>query len=194
MGYNKTMKNAILLHGLPSKKEYYNGKYPSASNSHWIPWLQKQLLVNEIKADTPEVPHAFDMDWDSWVKEVERFDVTPDTTIVGHSMGGGFWVRYLSEHPEVFINKLVLVAPWLNLNHEEASTFFDFEVDPGIIERTKEMIIFASDNDQSSVQNSVKFLRGKFPSATYREFHEYGHFTLKSMKTNAFPELLEAIL
>lgn len=187
------MKNAILLHGLPSKREYYDGSYPSASNSHWFPWLQKQLLINEIKADTPEVPHAFKMDWDSWVKEVERFEITPDTTLVGHSMGGGFWVRYLSEHPELFVNKLVLVAPWLNLSHEYDSTFFDFEVDPGLIEHAKEMIIVASDDDQAPVQETVKFLREKFPTVTYREFHEYGHFTMKSMGTDAFPELLEIV-
>ncbi len=93
------------------------GYAPSGSNAHWFPWLQKQLLINEIKTDTPEVFRSFDMDWDSWVKEVERFDITPQTTLVGHSMGGGFWIRYLSEHPEIFVDKVVLVAPWVNLHH-----------------------------------------------------------------------------
>ena len=188
------MKNAVLLHGLPSKNEYYNVKQPSASNSHWFPWLQKQLLIHEIKADTPEVPHAFKMDWHNWVKEVERFDITPDTTLVGHSMGAGFWIRYLTEHPELFIGKLVLVAPWLNVDHEYDSTFFDFDVDPTLIERTTELIIFASDNDAVSVQYTVRYLQDRFPSAILKSFHNYGHFTLESMKTDAFPELLDVLL
>lgn len=188
------MKNAILLHGLPSEEEYYNPDYPSASNSHWFPWLQKQLLISEIKTDTPEVFRAFDMNWESWVKEVEKFEITKRTTLVGHSMGGGFWVRYLSEHPEVFVDKLILVAPWVNINHEENTDFFDFEIDPSLIEHTKEMIIFASDNDGDEVQASVRFLHDKFPNVIFKLFHEYGHFTQSSLHTNKFPELLESIL
>jgi predicted alpha/beta hydrolase family esterase len=188
------MRNAILLHGLPSEEEYYDSKHPSASNSHWFPWLQKQLLMNNVKTDTPEVFRAFEMDWKSWVHEVEQFEITNTTTLVGHSMGGGFWVRYLTEHPEIFVDKLVLVAPWVNVNHEYDTTFFDFEVDSTIAERTKEMVIFASDDDAADVQTSVNYLRDKFPNATFRLFHEYGHFTQRSLPTNTFPELLEAIL
>jgi uncharacterized protein len=44
------MKNAIILHGNPSKEEYYDPKMPSMSNAHWIPWLQAQLLTHEIAA------------------------------------------------------------------------------------------------------------------------------------------------
>ena len=42
------MKNAIILHGGPSKKEYYDLNMPSMSNSHWLPWLQAQLLKKDI--------------------------------------------------------------------------------------------------------------------------------------------------
>ena len=50
---------------------------------------------------------AFQPKWDLWVREVERFDLTPETLIVGHSCGGGFWVRYLSEHPKLKVGKVV---------------------------------------------------------------------------------------
>ena len=53
------MKNAIILYGGPDKKESYAPKAPSMSNAHWLPWLQGQLLKNEITASTPEVPYAF---------------------------------------------------------------------------------------------------------------------------------------
>lgn len=188
------MRNAILLHGLPSENEYYNPDRPSSSNSHWFPWLQKQLLMKEIKTDTPEVFRAFDMNWGSWAKEVEQFEITERTTLVGHSMGGGFWVRYLTEHPEIFVDKLILVAPWVNINHEEDTDFFDFEIDPSLAERTQEMIILASDNDGDEVQASVRFLHDKFPNVTFKLFHEYGHFTQRSLPTNKLPELLELIL
>ncbi len=186
--------NAIILHGLAGKEEYFSNEYPTGSNSHWLPWLQKQLMINGIKADTPEVPEPFSFNWDSWAKEVERFEITPETILVGHSMGGGFWVKYLSEHPEISVAKLVLVAPWLNPDHERNTDFFDFRIDTTIQERCNELIIFASDNDMQSVQDSIAFLQNKIPTATLRTFHDYGHFTMRSMKTDVFPELLKVIL
>jgi predicted alpha/beta hydrolase family esterase len=188
------MRNAIILHGLPDKKEYYNAARSSASNSHWLPWLQHHLMMQDIKADTPEIPNVYDPKYDVFVKEVERFDITPETMLVGHSMGGGFWVRYLTEHPEMTVDKVVLVAPWLNLDHEYAIDFFDFEIDPTITDRVNEFIIFSSDNDGQAMQDTVDLLRATLPAAIIRDFHEYGHFTMGAMKTDAFPELLEALL
>ncbi len=107
------MRNAILLHGKPGKEEYYDSNYPSSSNAHWFPWLQKELIKRDIAAATPEVPLAFDPQYDLWVKEVDRYKITTETILVGHSCGGGFWVRYLSEHPKVHAGKVVLVAPSL---------------------------------------------------------------------------------
>lgn len=188
------MKNAILLHGLPGKEEYYDQSIPSASNAHWFPWFQNQLLTQDIKADTPEIPHPYKMIWDDWVREVERFDIGENTILVGHSMGGGFWVRYLSEHPKLKVFKVILVAPWLNLSHEEDSSFFDFKLNPKVTEQAKDFIIFASDNDSNDVQNSVKFLQKELKNFEYREFREYGHFTHKNLPTDEFPELLEECL
>jgi hypothetical protein len=84
------MKNAIILHGGPDKDEYYRANEPSESNKHWIPWLQAQLLKKEIAAATPEIPRSYDRNWLTWHKEVERFDITPETILVGHSTGAGF--------------------------------------------------------------------------------------------------------
>lgn len=188
------MSNAIILHGLPSKNDYYSDEYPSASNSHWLPWLQKHLMIHDIKADTPEIPNVYELSYETFVKEVERFDIDSRTLLVGHSMGAGFWVRYLSEHPELTVDKVVLVAPWLNLDHEEDTDFFDFQIDQTITDRVSEFVIFSSDNDEESVQQSVLLLKKMLPAAVVRTFHDYGHFTLGSMKTDAFPELLEALL
>src|SRR5579872_6534321 len=120
------MKNAIILHGRPSEDEYYDPTMPSTSNAHWFPWLQKQLIVHDIKADAPEVPLAFNPQWDIWPREAERFTIGPETILIGHSTGAGFWVRYMSERPTLQVEKVVLVAPWLNARQEEKIDFFDF--------------------------------------------------------------------
>jgi predicted alpha/beta hydrolase family esterase len=187
------MKNAIILHGKPERDEYYDPKFPSASNSHWLPWLQKQLTVNNIKADTPEVPMAFDPQWDLWVKEVERFEITPNTILVGHSCGAGFWIRYLSEHKDLPVGRVVLVAPSLGKDWDRHK-FFDFTIDPEISNRTKNITVFYSDNDKQAIIDTVKTLRGTIPSINIREFHGFGHFTYEAMKTFEFPELLTEVL
>lgn len=188
------MTNAILLHGYVDKSEYLNEDFPSASNSHWMPWTQKQLLINGIKADTPEVPVPYEMDWESWVREVERFDINEDTILVGHSMGGGFWVRYLHENPEIKVKQVVLVAPWLNIEHEIDSDFFDFDINKELCQQAEEIVIFNSDNDAPEVHTSVEILRAKLSDVKYIEFHNYGHFCFRDLKTDAFPELIREIV
>jgi uncharacterized protein len=189
------MKNAIILHGGPSKEEYYDPKAPSMSNAHWLPWLQAQLLKHDIPAATPEVPWSFDRSWSVWQREVERFDIGPETILVGHSTGAGFWIKYLSINKHLKVDKVVLVAPWLDPDREHTKNFFDdFEIDPAFPSRTQGVTIFNSDDDQESVQKTVKIVRAKVKDLTYREFHNYGHFCYKDLKTTEFPELLKALV
>jgi predicted alpha/beta hydrolase family esterase len=188
------MKNAIILHGRPSKAEYYGEKFPSMSNAHWLPWLQAQLLKKDIIAVTPEVPFAFAPEWSRWVKEVNRFEIGPETILVGHSTGAGFWVRWLSDNPDAKVGKVVLIAPYLDVEKQEEPEFFDFTLDKNISSRTGGLTIFHSDNDQASVQSTTKLLRNELKDFKYVEFHNYGHFTIGSMKTPEFPELLEECL
>lgn len=189
------MKNAIILHGGPSKEEYYDPKTPSESNAHWIPWLQGQLLKHDIPTATPEIPYSYDRNWEVWNREVERFEITPETVLVGHSTGAGFFVKYLSIHPEMSVGKVALVAPWLDPYKEHTKNFFDdFEIDSQLVRRTKGITIFNSDNDQDSVHKSVEIIREKIKGVAYKEFHNYGHFCFEDMKTTEFPELLNEAL
>lgn len=189
------MKNAIILHGGPSKEEYYDPDMPSQSNSHWLPWLQAQLLKHDIAAATPEVPHAYDRNWPVWNREVERFDITPDTILIGHSTGAGFFIKYLSIHPELMVGKVVLVAPWLDPEHKHTKNFFDdFDIDPGFTARTHGVTVFYSSDDQKDILMTVDILKDAAPDISYRDFHTYGHFCYADLKTDKFPELLDETL
>lgn len=189
------MRNAIILHGGPSKKEYYDPKAPSMSNAHWIPWLQGQLLKNEISTATPEVPHSYDRHWLTWEKEVKRFDITPETILIGHSTGAGFFIKYLSIHPKITVDKVILVAPRLDPYKEHTNNFFDdFTIDPDLVKRTKGVMVLYSDNDQKSVLRTVEIVRKKIKGAQFKEFHNYGHFCFEDLKKVEFPELLQIIL
>lgn len=120
------MKNAILVPGRPDKEEYYDPKYPTNSNNHWFPWLSKQLQVNDVFAVVIEPPEPWKPRYGAWKKEFERFDITPETVLVGHSCGGGFLIRWLSENKDKKVGRVVLVAPWLNPESNAISDTADF--------------------------------------------------------------------
>lgn len=122
-------RRAVILHGKPDEDEYFGGVHPSASNSHWIPWLQKQLLVRGYDAQTPEVVDAYKPKYILWSAEFERHVVDEPMVLAGHSCGAGFLVRWLSEHPDVRVDTLALVAPWLDPQRTDTTDFFDFNYD-----------------------------------------------------------------
>jgi predicted alpha/beta hydrolase family esterase len=190
------MKNAVLVHGKPSRDEYFDPILLSMSNSHWLPWLQKQLLINGYNAQAPEMPDSYKPDYEVWRREFERFDIGVNTLLVGHSTGAGFLLRWLSENREVKVGKLILVAPYMGFGAKVPNNFFTFDLDENLADRTKGTIIFNSDDDKSYIHRSVNVLRHKLkgPIAKYREFHGYGHFIYEDMQTEKFPELLEVCL
>lgn len=91
-------RNAILVHGTCNKEEYYSEKYPTPSNSHWFPWLSKQLIILDIPTVAVEIPDSYMPDYSVWKREFERFNINSETILIGHSCGGGFLVRWLSEN------------------------------------------------------------------------------------------------
>lgn len=187
------MKNAIILHGRPGKEEYYSDDYPSASNSHWLPWLQKQFLMHDVKADTPEVPHAYNPVYELWKTEFERCDVTPDTLLVGHSTGAGFIIRWLSESI-VRVGKVFLIAPWLDPRNELDTNMFDFTIDTHLAQKTDGVRVFVSEDDEDGILETVARIEAEVEAVTIRRFSDKGHFCMGDLGTAAFPELLEEVL
>jgi predicted alpha/beta hydrolase family esterase len=117
--------------------------------------------------------------------------------LIGHSCGAGFIVRWLSERTDSKVDKVVLVAPWLNPEdnpRSETGDFFHFAIDPKLIDRTNGITIFHSDNDKPTILKSVQIIRDTIPSVKYRQFPGYGHFCEEDMGTTHFPALLEEIL
>lgn len=188
------MKNAVILHGVPEREYYYDPSKASESNSHWLPWLQKELIIRCIKADTPEVPESFDPRWNVWCREVERYDIGPQTMLVGHSGGGGFWLRYLSERPELRVDAVVLVGPWLDPNGTVNRHFFDFDFDRGLAARTRKLVVFHSRDDSDSVKQSVRRIVESVDGVQLRKFDGLGHFKDDNLGGEHFPELRDELL
>jgi uncharacterized protein len=188
------MKNAIILHGAPEKRYYYDPAKPSESNAHWLPWLQKELIIRDIKADTPEMPYAYEPKWEVWCREVERFDIGPETMLIGHSAGGGFWLRYLTERPSLVVDKVVLIGPWLDPDKTLQEDIFAATFDKRLAERTKGVVVFYSPDDSDSVQRSVDRVKLEVEGVRLRTFEGLGHFTYENLGGESFPVLLEELI
>lgn len=184
------MKTAIIIHGTPDKEEYYDPNGIAPSNRHWLPWIQKELLLRDILAQTPEMPVPYNPEYNAWKEMFERFLLNGETILIGHSSGAGFIVRYLSEN-NIKVGKVVLVAPWIDPEKSLDTGMFDFEVDENIVSKTNGITIFSSTNDMKEVQDSVEILKNKIKDIKIVEFQNKGHFCFDDMGTVEFPELLE---
>ncbi len=187
------MNQVILIHGRPDKEEYFDESMLKPHEAHWFPWLKEGLEERGIKTLIPIMPRPYQPDYDEWKSEFEKYQVTPETTLVGHSRGGGFLLRYLSENT-IEINKLILVAPSTLANPEFVSGFYEYKMDPDLAKRTKGVTIFYSTDDEEGIIKSVEKIKENIPNITYYEFTNKGHFTEEDLGTKEFPELLEEIL
>lgn len=187
------MQRAVILHGMPSREGYYSQERDAQSNSHWLPWLQHELLLRDILAQTPELPTPYAPEYEQWRQEFERQAVDGDTLLVGHSCGAGFLVRWLSES-DIKVKQLVLVAPWLD-PRQESGNLFNFIIDSDLEKKTRAGIdIVYSTNDGEEMQETLTILKERLPHVRYHEFIDYGHFCFKDMNTREFPELLTICL
>ncbi|MDH5442009.1 MAG: alpha/beta hydrolase [Candidatus Nomurabacteria bacterium] len=186
------MKTAIILHGMPDKEEYFDPDNPSQSNRHWFPWLQKQFALNNILAQTLEMPKPYEPIYEDWKEMFERMPIDSETTLVGHSLGAGFLVRWLSESDKK-VGKVVLVAPWLDPT-DIIKPFFDFEIDESISTKTESLSIFYSTNDFEDIQDSVTKLKGSLKNINWKEFENKGHFCTEDLGGPEFPELRDLLI
>ncbi len=187
------MKKAIILHGKPSKEGYYDPSRQSQSNEHWLPWIQHELIIRDILAQTPEMPTPYEPNYEDWRQTFETFGPDADTALVGHSAGGGFIVRWLSENKDKQVDKVVLVAPSLGLGWD-SKNMYDFEIDPAISTRAKGITILIADDDVDGIQTAVRTLEETIKNIKVRRLNKGGHFTFKDMGKREFLELLEELM
>jgi uncharacterized protein len=178
------VKTVILIHGRPDRNED-----PPFSGKHWYPWIKSQLEERAISVVLEDMPNAKEPVYSKWKEAFEKHSINEETILIGHSCGGGFLVRWLSEN-KVGVGKVILVAPWLDPEGEIDKEFFNFEIDPDIAKKTAGLTIMYSSDDFSDILETIEILKVKLVGADYREFTGKGHFTLGDMGTEEFPELL----
>ena len=142
---------------------------------------------------------ATEINFDSWlparsyvadVDILSRQQIDTDTIMIGHSCGGGLLVKYLSENPDVKIGHLILVAPWIDAQHQFPQYFNNFAPDPDLPSRVGTMDLFYSTDDHygDMIIHGCENLESVYPNMRVHKFNDRNHF---SGNMDTFPELWE---
>jgi len=189
-----TSKKCIIIHGCPSDIKKAMDPERRTYDKHWIPWAKRQLLANGIKTETPLMPSPWYPDYEKFKKEFAKYSVDENTILVGHSCGCAFLVRWLGETKKK-IFKLILVAPWKipDKDDEFRKKIYTYPIDETIKNRVKEIVMFTADSEREGGKKSLKIFH-KALGGEVIELKGQGHYILKDMGTEEFPELIEVIL
>lgn len=181
--------NIIIVHGCPSGPEKA-GTY----NKHWMPWSKEELIAEGFHVETPLMPNPWAPVYEAYKKEFEKYHVSENTILVGHSCGCAFLVRWLGETKQK-IKKLILVAPWkiADKQDEFRPAFYNYSIDKGIKSRVDEIIMFTADDEEEDGKKSLKMYHDALGGKVI-ELKGRGHFVFDDMKTEKFPELIDAIV
>ena len=162
-------------------------------DKHWIPWTKKQLQEKGIKVETPLMPAPWEPDYNKFKEEFEKNKVDENTTLIGHSCGCAFLVRWLGESKQK-IDKLILVAPWKipDEDSELKKDFYTYSIDESIKERVNKIVMFTADDEEADGKKSLKIYNESLGGKII-ELKSHGHYTFGDMGTMEFPELIKEI-
>lgn len=191
---NTEKANCVIIHGCPSNVEKAMNPETRTYDKHWIPWLKKELLAKGIKTEAPLMPSPWEPDYEKFKAEFEKYDVTENTILVGHSCGTIFLIRWLGETKRK-VAKLILVAPWViaDKDNESRVAFYEHPIDEAIKLRVKYIVLFTADDEEKDGKKSVEIIHQAIGGEVI-ELKGRGHYTMGDMGTTEFPEVLEVVL
>lgn len=197
------MKQQILLiHGgttFDSKKDYLDflknikmDLEKIKSQKKWRDGLAKKLGKN-FEVFLPKMPNSANaryQEWKIWFEKIIEL-LNDNLILIGHSLGGIFLAKYLSENK---INKkikstILIAAPFDDSAGDESLADF---VLPKSLKKFKQQVdeiyLIQSRDDKSVHFNQVKKYKKELPKATLKIFNDREHFNQEN-----FPEIVEII-
>lgn len=187
-------KRVFIIHGCPSNAERAMNSETRTYDKHWIPWVKRELISRGIQTETPLMPDPWEPSYEKFKKEFEKYSITKDSILIGHSCGCAFLVRWLGETKQK-IFKLILVAPWKisDKNDEFRKNFYEYPIDETIKQRVKNITMFTANDEEDDGKKSLNIFHQALGGEVI-ELKARGHYTADDMGTTEFPELLEIIL
>jgi predicted alpha/beta hydrolase family esterase len=164
----------------------YNPNHPE--RKRWRDSIARELSDTH-EFFVPAMPCKQNADYTAWVIWFEKLFpyLRGDVILIGHSLGGGFLLRYLTENIlPASISQLHLVAPVVDeLDCPGVGGFsIDLSTWSGFQSKIKASHLWHSSDDKLVPIHHSERLAVKLPTAIFHRFTNYGHFL-----TEEFPEL-----
>ena len=193
-------KQVIVIHGGDSFDSYE--KYLEALKNwevslesflprkkDWKDTLPREL-GEEFEVLVPHMPNkqnARYAEWKIWFERVLPF-IQNGVVLVGHSLGGIFLAKYMSENkfPKAIDGLFLVAAP-----HNETADIGDFALNgslEGVRKQCSNIHLYQSKDDPIVSFNEVASYKKYLPDAAVHIFEDRGHF-----KQEDFPEIVEEI-
>jgi len=155
----------------------------------------RETLGENYEVFRPSMPAKQNADYIAWCIWFEKLFpyVTDEVILVGHSLGGSFLAKYLSEHTfPKSIQKLYLVAPAFADEEELDGGVGNFAQDskklPHIETQVDAITIYHSTDDPVVPYTQAQELQKYLPKAELILFEDRHHFIQEE-----FPEIVEDI-
>ncbi len=186
-------KKVFIIHGCPSNKEKAMSPESRTYDKHWMPWLKKELANKGIEVYAPLMPEPWEPNYEAFKKEFSKYTVSENDILIGHSCGTTFLIRWLGDTKQK-VAKLILVAPWkiADKNDVARKMYYEYQIDKSVKDQVGEIIYFTADNEYVDGKKSVKIIHDILGGRII-ELKGRGHYTLRDMGTEEFPELLKEI-
>jgi predicted alpha/beta hydrolase family esterase len=149
-------------------------------------------LGDNYEVLTPRMPNGTNAKYKEWKIWFEKIIPLLDNGMIfiGHSLGGIFLAKYLSQNiiPQKIKAVILVSAPYEDTDYDEVCSFKPPVSLSKFNEQTKNIILIHSEDDPVVPVNQVKIYNKKLSNSRLMMFQANGHF--KQLK---FPELVDII-
>ena len=191
-------KQIIVIHGgdtFETYEEYifslksFEIDFEKMMSKGWKDNLEKDL-GRGFEVVLPRMPNSFNakyLEWKIWFEKIISF-FENEVVLIGHSLGGIFLAKYLSENkfPKEILATFLVAAPYDDKNSDYSLADFTLKKDLGLLQNQfgKLFIYQSQDDDVVSFADFKKYKKA-LPNANFREFKNKRHFRQEN-----FPEII----
>jgi len=146
----------------------------------WKDNLEKDL-GRRFEVVLPKMPNAFNakyLEWKIWFEKIIPF-FENEVVLIGHSLGGIFLSKYLSENkfPKKILATFLVAAPYDDKNADYSLADFTLKEDLSLLQNQSEkLFIYQSRDDDVVPFADFKKYKKALPDAIFKEFKNRKHF------------------
>jgi uncharacterized protein len=193
-------QQVVIIHGGDAFKNYEDylenlkTKDITIERIRFVGWKEnlKRDLGDKFDVLTPKMPNAQNAKYEEWKIWFEKIIPLLDKEIIliGHSLGGIFILKYLSEnnYPKKIKATFLIAAPY---NTPDKHLLADFIINisfDNFIKQAGKVFLYHSKDDPIVPFNNMEEYKKAIPDSQLLVFQDKGHFNLES-----FPELIKNI-